>query len=91
MGDPSWDRLLKAYDNDEVVHGKATKVVEGGSLVDVGVSTFLPAELAHVRPAYDPSSILGRWVGCRILDRRSVMVEERWEERRRVLESIEEG
>ena len=98
----SWDRLLKAYDNDEVVHGKATKVVEGGFLVHVGVSAFLPAELAHVRPAYDPSSILGRWIGCRILDlnrdhrrtildRRSMMVEERWKERRRVLESIEEG
>lgn len=109
MGDPgggrdaaSWDRLLEAYDNDEVIHGKATEVVEGGLLVDVGVPAFLPAALAHVRPAHDPSHTVGNWIDCRILDlnldrrriildRRSVMVEDRWEERRRVLESLEEG
>jgi len=90
-----WESAVKAHQEKSRVRGRVASAVKGGFLVDVnGVSAFLPASLADLRPVRKPESMIGTGVRCYIIEinrdkkqlvlsRRAVLEEEagkRWRE-----------
>ncbi len=50
----SWDRVNKAYDNDEIITGFVKSRTKGGLIVDVfGIEAFLPGSQIDVKPIRD--------------------------------------
>jgi ribosomal protein S1 len=64
-----WKQAQKAFEEKARVRGTVTSAVKGGFIVDVaGVSAFLPASLADLRPVRKPKILVGTGVRCYILE-----------------------
>ncbi|MBI3549488.1 MAG: S1 RNA-binding domain-containing protein [Elusimicrobia bacterium] len=64
-----WEHAQKAFTDKARVRGKVTSAIKGGFMVDVGgVSAFLPASLADLRPVRKPQAMVGTGVRCVILE-----------------------
>lgn len=96
------DDLARAFNAKEIIAGRVTSMVRGGFTVDVGVRAFLPASRSGVRDAAEMEKLVGQEIRCRIIkfdvdeedavvDRRSVVEEEAEQNRRKALETLEEG
>lgn len=46
----AWDRISKAYEDDEIIEGLVISRVKGGLAVDIGVKAFLPGSQVDLRP-----------------------------------------
>ncbi len=97
-----WEELEEAEQSDRVIEGDIVKENKGGLSVDIGVRAFLPQSHIELHSVDDRSQYVGRRESftiltfdqqrCNIvLSRRKVLEQEREEERRETLESIEEG
>ncbi len=97
-----WDNIINAHQHNLPVQGTVVERVKGGLSVDIGIPAFLPGSQVDVRPIKD----LDRFVGqsCLfniikydrernnvVLSRRAILETERGEERKKLLETIEEG
>ncbi len=99
----AWDRLEKAYADDQRVEGAIFGRVKGGFTVDLGGAVaFLPGSQVDVRPVRDagplmhlkqPFQILkmDRRRGNIVVSRRAILEESRAEQRAEVIGNLEEG
>ena len=97
-----WDDIIDACNGNNTIKGTVIERVKGGLSVDIGISAFLPGSQVDISPVRD----LGRYVGQAfefdvlkydrkrnniVLSRRAVLEREREEEKKKTLETIEEG
>ena len=99
----AWDRLEKAYADEERVEGAIFGRVKGGFTVDLGGAVaFLPGSQVDVRPVRDagplmhmkqPFQILkmDRRRGNIVVSRRAILEESRAEQRAEVIGNLAEG
>ena len=99
----AWDRLEKAYEDEERVDGAIFGRVKGGFTVDLGGAVaFLPGSQVDVRPVRDA----GPWMGLKqpfqilkmdrrrgniVVSRRAILEESRAEQRAEVIGKLAEG
>lgn len=98
-----WDEIVEAHANKTFVEGTVIRKVKGGLTVDVGgCSAFLPGSQVDVRPVRD----LDRYIGEKmefevlkydrkrnnvVLSRKSILEQEQEEQKKQVLETLQEG
>ncbi|GAB4268863.1 MAG: 30S ribosomal protein S1 [Pararhodobacter sp.] len=99
----AWDRLEKAYENEERVDGAIFGRVKGGFTVDLGGAVaFLPGSQVDVRPVRDAGPLMGlkqpfqilkmdRRRGNIVVSRRAILEESRAEQRAEVIGKLAEG
>lgn len=98
----SFDKIEKIYESGETIEGEIIECVKGGLIVDIGLRGFLPASLVDVKKTRELSSYIGESVVCKVvevnrsrnnvvLSRKAIIEEERKEQKREVLGSIEVG
>ena len=99
----AWDRLEKAYANEERVEGAIFGRVKGGFTVDLGGAVaFLPGSQVDVRPVRDAGPLMGlkqpfqilkmdRRRGNIVVSRRAILEESRAEQRADVIARLNEG
>jgi small subunit ribosomal protein S1 len=85
----SWERILTAAKEGDVVKGRVTRKIKGGLLVDIGVPVFLPASQVDIRRTGDAGEYMGREIEAKILkidpERRNIVIS-----RRKMLEELRE-
>jgi len=99
----AWDRLEKAYADDQRVEGAIFGRVKGGFTVDLGGAVaFLPGSQVDVRPVRDAGPLMGlkqpfqilkmdRRRGNIVVSRRAILEESRAEQRAEVIAKLAEG
>ncbi|MEH6835017.1 MULTISPECIES: 30S ribosomal protein S1 [Falsihalocynthiibacter] len=99
----AWDRLEKAYGDEERVEGAIFSRVKGGFTVDLGGAVaFLPGSQVDVRPVRDAGPLMGlkqpfqilkmdRRRGNIVVSRRAILEESRAEQRAEVIGKLAEG
>jgi len=90
-----------AFEQGLILRGKVTGAIKGGLSVDVGMRGFLPQSKSGVRDPNETHKLVGQEVRCRIarlpedksliLDRRSLLEEERKVQQQQTLERLHEG
>jgi len=98
----AWEKIVEAYENDEVIEAEVTKEVKGGLVVDVGVRGFIPA--SHVAIGYvdDLSDYVGETLRLKVIEverdnnnvvlsAKKVLEKERAAKKEETLASLEEG
>lgn len=97
-----WGDVKSSYEQKKTIRGTIVERVKGGFTVDIGIQAFLPGSQLDVRPVKDLNSYIGQSLSFNILSydrkrnnivlsRRQILEVEREEERKRVLETLEEG
>ena len=99
----AWDRLEKAYADEERVDGAIFGRVKGGFTVDLGGAVaFLPGSQVDVRPVRDAGPLMNmkqpfqilkmdRRRGNIVVSRRAILEESRAEQRAEVIGNLTEG
>lgn len=99
----AWDRLEKAYTDEERVNGAIFGRVKGGFTVDLGGAVaFLPGSQVDVRPVRDAGPLMGLKQPFQILkmdrrrsnivvSRRVILEESRAEQRAEIIDNLTEG
>jgi len=97
-----WGDVKSSYEQKKTIRGTIIERVKGGFTVDIGIQAFLPGSQLDVRPVKDLNSFIGQSLSFNILSydrkrnnivlsRRQILEVEREEERKKVLETLEEG
>jgi len=98
-----WDRIMKAYETEEVLQGKILKRIKGGMVVDIlGLEAFLPGSQIDIRPVRDFDAFVGQTMDFRIVKvnvptenvvvSHKVLIEETIsDQRKEILEGLEKG
>ncbi|RUS68549.1 hypothetical protein EGW08_023690 [Elysia chlorotica] len=98
-----WDRIEKAFDDNETVLGRITNHVRGGYTMDVeGLRAFLPGSLVDTRPIKDVAHLEGKDIELKVVkidtkrnnivvSRKAVIEESNSGDRDAILEKISEG
>src|SRR5205809_5706275 len=98
----NWEAIMKSKKEGDPVHGKVTKKIKGGLLVDIGVPVFLPASQVDIRRPGEISDWIGRTIDAVILkideerrniviSRRKLIEQQREELKKKTMESLEIG
>ncbi len=99
----TWERITKSYETGEVLHGKITRRIKGGLVVDLmGLDAFLPGSQIDVKPVRDFDQFLGKTMEFRVAKinhpnenvvvSHKVLIEaEMQEQRNAILNSLEKG
>lgn len=98
-----WEAALKAHKERARVRGTVQSAIKGGFLVDVnGVTGFLPASLADLRPVRAPARMVHTGVRCYVIEineskkqivlsRKAVLEEETAKRRAKLLAELRVG
>ncbi|HEX8912668.1 MAG TPA: 30S ribosomal protein S1 [Humisphaera sp.] len=77
----NWEKIMRSKKEGDPVHGKVTKKIKGGLLVDIGVPVFLPASQVDIRRPGEISDWIGRDIDAMILkideERRNIVISRR--------------
>ena len=98
----AWDQLLEYAEKDEPVRGIVTNKVKGGLSVDIGVPAFLPGSQVEIQRVTDFDQFVGKEIICKILkvnkkrgnvivSRRRYLEDQRSEDKKKALETLEEN
>ena len=98
----NFDRVENIFKNNETIEGEVIECVKGGLIVDIGLRGFLPASLIDVRKTRELISYIGEKCACKIIEvdrnrnnvvlsRKAIIEDERKEQRKEVLDSMEVG
>jgi small subunit ribosomal protein S1 len=98
----AWDRIAKAYENNEIVEGVIMARVKGGLSVDIGVKAFLPGSQVDLRPVRNLDKLINNKFqfkiikfhkprGNIVLSRRELLEQDREKLRTETLENLQEG
>lgn len=98
----AWERIIEAYEDDEIIEAEVTKEVKGGLVVDVGVRGFIPASHVAVGYVEDLSEFVNETLKLKVIEverdknnvvlsAKKVIEEERAEKKEETLENLEEG
>ena len=98
-----WERIEECLNSETTVKGLITSQVKGGMTVDIqGVKAFLPGSLAEAAPTKDLDHLEGKYEEFKVikldkdknnvvLSRKAVLEEVNFEEREKLLSSLQEG
>ncbi len=97
----AWNSITDLAAEDKPVRGVVTHKVKGGLSVDVGIPAFLPGSQIDVQRVTDFDQFVGQEVVCKILkvnkkrgniiiSRRKYIEEQRFEDKKKALETIAE-
>lgn len=98
-----WDRIYKAYEDQETVEGRLIRRIKGGVVVDLfSVDAFLPGSQIDLRQIPDMDAIIGQTFKFRVIkvnkarrnivvSRRVILEEDRSAMRERILAELEKG
>ncbi|MDD5655684.1 MAG: S1 RNA-binding domain-containing protein [Elusimicrobia bacterium] len=98
-----WEAAVKSFREKGRVRGRIVSAIKGGFLVDVaGVTGFLPASLADLRPVRNPARMTGTGVRCYVIEvneskrqlvlsRKAVLEEEAAKRRAQLLAELRVG
>lgn len=98
----AWETIAQLSENDEPVTGVVTHKVKGGLSVDIGIPAFLPGSQVDTQRITNFDQFVGQEVtgkilkvnkkrGNVIISRRKYLEEQRYEDKKKALELIEEG
>src|SRR5271155_1401656 len=98
----NWDKIVKVFQGEGLIRGKAKAVVKGGLTVNIGVEAFLPGSQIDVVPPKDLQQFVGNTYDFKIvkvnddrknvvLSRRELIEQERSEKRQKFMESVKIG
>ncbi len=64
----SWDRVVEAYENEEIVKGFVKTRTKGGMIVDVfGIEAFLPGSQIDIKPIRDYDQFVNQTIDFKIV------------------------
>jgi small subunit ribosomal protein S1 len=97
-----WNDVQTACDTNSTIQGNIIERVKGGFSVDIGIPAFLPGSQVDIHPVKDYDQYLGQVLDFQVLkydkkrnnvvlSRKTVLDQERHEEKEKTLSSIEEG
>lgn len=97
-----WEKVTAVKGEGDDVEGKVMRKIKGGLLVDIGVPVFLPASQVDIRRPQDIGAYIGQTIEAQILkideerrniviSRRKMIEDRRAEQRKKLLERINEG
>ncbi len=98
-----WEKIIQAYENDEILTGKILRRIKGGMVVDLmGIEAFLPGSQIDIRPVRDFDAFVGQTMDFKIVKiniptenvvvSHKVLIEETIaDQRKEILESLEPG
>lgn len=98
-----WEKVLAAYENDDVLQGTCQRRIKGGIVVDLmGVDAFLPGSQIDVKPIRDFDALIGQALDFKIVKvnetRKNIVVSHRVlieegmkEQRQHILGNLEKG
>ena len=98
----AWEKIMEAYENNEIIEAEVTKEVKGGLVVDVGVRGFIPASHVAIGYVEDLSEYIGEELKLKVIeverDKNNVVLsakkvheKERKKQKEETLKSLEEG
>ncbi|MFH1994545.1 MAG: 30S ribosomal protein S1 [Nitrospinota bacterium] len=98
----TWEKILAAHKNDEIIEGVVVNRIKGGLKVDIGLKAFLPGSQVDLRPVKNLDKLIGEKIkvkvinvnksrGNIILSRRVILDAERKQSREETLSNIEVG
>jgi len=99
----AWQKLEKAFENEDIVTGRINGKVKGGFTVELDqIRAFLPGSLVDVRPVRDTGYLEGKDLEFKVIkldqkrnnvvvSRRAVVEKEYSEEREKLLADLAEG
>jgi ribosomal protein S1 len=64
----TWEKVIAAHDNDEVIEATVTQVVKGGVLVDLGMRGFVPASQIRRQPVGNLEELVGKHLRLKVID-----------------------
>ncbi|MBT3455839.1 S1 RNA-binding domain-containing protein, partial [bacterium] len=96
----AWEKIYNLFENGKPVEGVITHKVKGGLSVDVGIPAFLPGSQVDLQRITDFDQFVGQTIeayiiklnrhrGNIIISRRRYLSEQRFEERKKVLDTLE--
>lgn len=96
------ERLADLAETKEEIQAKATEVVKGGLLVDLGMRGFIPASQVDVGYVDDLNKYVGQTLRLRIIEfdaskrklvlsQKAILAEEQKDTREKLLETLKEG
>jgi len=97
-----WDDVIKAYEENGTIPGTIVQKVKGGLSVDIGFPAFLPGSQVSTHPVKDLDRYVGEIMDFQILkydrkrnnvvlSRKAILEIERAEQKKKTLETLEEG
>ncbi|MFW5787425.1 MAG: 30S ribosomal protein S1, partial [Halanaerobiales bacterium] len=98
----AWERIMEAYENEEIIEAEVTKRVKGGLVVDVGVRGFIPASHVAIGYVEDLEQYVGEKLRLKVIEverdnnnvvlsARKVLEEEREKQKEKTMSELEEG
>ena len=64
----TWEKVIQAHENDEVIEATVTQVVKGGVLVDLGMRGFVPASQIRRQPVGNLDELVGKRLRLKVID-----------------------
>jgi ribosomal protein S1 len=64
----TWEKVIAAHENDEVIEATVTQVVKGGVLVDLGMRGFVPASQIRRQPVGNLDELVGKRLRLKVID-----------------------
>jgi ribosomal protein S1 len=64
----TWEKVIAAHENDEVIEATVTQVVKGGVLVDLGMRGFVPASQIRRQPVGNLEEMVGKRLRLKVID-----------------------
>jgi len=98
-----WEKIMNAYETEEILTGKILKRIKGGMVVDLlGIEAFLPGSQIDIRPVRDFDAFVGQTMDFKIVKvnvptenvvvSHKVLIEETIADQRKgILEGLEKG
>ncbi|MCM8766354.1 MAG: 30S ribosomal protein S1 [Candidatus Omnitrophica bacterium] len=97
-----WERIVENYKEGDLIEGRVVRKVKGGFMVDIGVEAFLPASLSGAKGPTVMDRLVGQTLKFRIVkmnkprrnvivSRKDVVLLEKEEAKKKMLESMKEG
>ncbi|MBN2539295.1 MAG: 30S ribosomal protein S1 [Deltaproteobacteria bacterium] len=97
-----WDDVVKIAEENGTIEGTIVQRVKGGLSVDIGLPAFLPGSQVSTHPVKDLDRYIGQTMDFQILkydrkrnnvvlSRKSILEVERQEQKKKTLETLEEG
>jgi len=98
----TWEKIADIAEKGEAVIGVVTHKVKGGLSVDIGIPAFLPGSQVDLQRVSNFDQFVGTEVECKILkinkkrgnviiSRRKYLEEQRYEDRKQALSTLQEG
>jgi ribosomal protein S1 len=64
----TWEKVIEAHEQDEVIEATVTQVVKGGVLVDLGMRGFVPASQIRRQPVGNLEELVGKHLRLKVID-----------------------